>query len=88
MWTEAVDALAAGIVSVTATLDPAVVVIGGGLGMAGDSLLLPLRRRVDLLLTWRASPRLVVSDFGPRSSIIGAALIALALPGEIGRAHV
>jgi glucokinase len=80
VWDEAVDALAAGIVSMTATLDPAVVVIGGGLGMAGDTLLLPLRRRVQQLLTWRQPPRLLPSAFGPHSSIVGVALLALDPP--------
>jgi glucokinase len=82
VWDEAVSALATGIVSLTATLDPAVIIIGGGLGLAGDVLLAPLRTAVDEQLLWRPAPQLVGAAFGERSSIIGAALLALDIDAD------
>jgi glucokinase len=82
VWTDAVSALTTGIVSLTATLDPAVIILGGGLGMAGETLLAPLRAELIQRLTWRTPPRLVQSAFGAQSSVIGAGLLAAQLEPE------
>ncbi len=85
VWGDAVSALATGIVSLTATLDPAVIIIGGGLGMAGEILLTPLRTAVGEQLLWRPAPQLVSAAFGARSSIIGASLLGLDLSADARR---
>jgi glucokinase len=76
VWDDAIDALAAGIAMLAAVLDPDVVVIGGGLGQAGERLLGPLRPRVDAKLGWRPSPRIEQSLVGSEAGLAGAALLA------------
>jgi glucokinase len=76
VWGEAVEALARGIVSLIAVLDPAVVSIGGGLSRSGLALLEPLRQRVENLLTWRAAPVIQLSSLGSHAGLIGAANLA------------
>jgi len=50
------DAIAAMIVGCAVTLDPQLVLIGGGLSGAGSQLMDPLRPRVSRSLTWRTAP--------------------------------
>ncbi|WP_167140518.1 ROK family protein [Diaminobutyricimonas sp. TR449] len=76
VWSEAINALATGIVVMTATTDPGLVVIGGGLSNAGDALLRPLRDRVQAMLSWRTAPPIVVSSLGTEAGLIGAAVLA------------
>lgn len=75
VWDEAVDALATGIVMLTAVLDPGAVVIGGGLGEAGDRLLVPLRAAVADRLRWRSVPAIEQSSAGAGAGLAGAALL-------------
>lgn len=76
VWADAVDALAAGVAMLAAVLDPAVVVVGGGLGESGERLLAPLRTAVDARLGWRPSPRIEQSLAGAGAGLAGAALLA------------
>lgn len=76
VWDDAVDALAMGIATLTALLDPVTVVIGGGLSEAGSTLLRPLQNRVNARLSWRAAPDIVQSTVGSQAGLIGAALVA------------
>lgn len=76
VWREAVEALADGVVITTMTVDPAVVVLGGGLSQAGGALLDPLRSGVASRLTWRPPPRLELSPLGERAGRYGAAVLA------------
>ena len=57
-------------------LDPAVVVVGGGLGESGERLLAPLRTAVDARLGWRPAPRIEQSLAGAGAGLAGAALLA------------
>lgn len=76
VWADAVDALAAGVAILSAVLDPAVVVVGGGLGESGERLLAPLRTAVDARLGWRPSPRIEQSLAGAGAGLAGAAILA------------
>ncbi|NRQ38080.1 ROK family protein [Nonomuraea sp. NN258] len=76
VWDEAVDALALALATYTLLLDPAKVVIGGGLSLAGEALLGPLRPRLAARLAWRPPPALAVSALGTRAGLLGAALLA------------
>ncbi len=76
VWQEAVGALADGVVIATMAVDPAVVVLGGGLSQAGGALLNPLRAGVAARLTWRPPPRLELSPLGERAGRYGAAVLA------------
>lgn len=78
VWADAVDALGAGVAILSAVLDPAVMVIGGGLGEAGERLLAPLRTAVDARLGWRSTPEIEQSLVGAGAGLAGAALLASA----------
>ena len=71
--------LGEGIASLTAVLDPAVVVIGGGVSEAGDLLLDPIREHFLATLTARDyRPQLEIrpAELGNRAGLIGAADLA------------
>ncbi|MET4782889.1 ROK family protein [Glaciihabitans sp. UYNi722] len=76
VWAEAVHALALGLATVTQLLDPALVVLGGGLSRAGNTLLDPLRIALDAQLTWRPAPRIALSTLGSDAGRIGASVLA------------
>ncbi|TAM69545.1 MAG: ROK family protein [Microbacteriaceae bacterium] len=73
VWNEAVYALARALVTYISLLAPELIVIGGGVSEAGPVLLEPLRRRLGELLVWQQEPRIVLSAFGARAGLLGAA---------------
>lgn len=75
VWTDAIHALAGAITTVTATLDPAQFIIGGGLAAAGPTLLDPLRDKVSDLLRWRDTPLIDTALAGPRAGLLGAGIL-------------
>ncbi len=76
VWAEAVEALAVALATYTLTLDPAEIVIGGGVSLAGEALLVPLRERLAARLTFRPAPALRASRLGPQAGLMGAGLLA------------
>lgn len=82
VWDEAVDALAVALAAYTMVLDPALVVVGGGLAEAGDALLGPLRERLAARLVWREPPAVVASALGPSAGRLGAAVLAWRMVGH------
>lgn len=76
VWDEAVRALALGLASATMLLDPALVVLAGGLAEAGDALVVPLRAALAERVTWRPAPRVEASPLGSRAGLHGAAILA------------
>lgn len=82
VWTEAVDALADALAAVTVLLDPGLVVIGGGVGDAGETLLAPLRTALASRLTFSQTPRLVRAELGDAAGSLGAALLGWDLLGD------
>ncbi|MGM1058788.1 ROK family protein [Saccharothrix sp. Mg75] len=77
VWTEAVDALARGILLVAALLGPEAVVLGGGLALAGPLLTDPLGERLDELITFQRRPELRLAALGDEAGCLGAALLAI-----------
>jgi glucokinase len=72
-------ALGQGLCSLIAVFDPELIVVGGGLGSVGESLLGPARRvAADALHggSYRPLPPIVVAELGPEANAIGAALLA------------
>ena len=73
------ERLGYGIVNVVNTVNPSVVVVGGGVVAAGDLLLEPARAVVAerALMPARDQVRIVPARFGDESGMLGAALMAL-----------
>lgn len=79
VWQEAVDALATGLAAVVMLLDPALVLLGGGLAGAGERLVAPVRTALTERLTWRTPPPLRLGALGAAAGQHGAARLALQL---------
>jgi glucokinase len=79
VWDEAVAALAGANTTVNAITAPDVVVIGGGLSLAGDLLLDPLRAAVAARATFLPLPRIVSAELGDRAGSLGAAMLAFSI---------
>lgn len=76
---EAAGHLAVAIANMLNVLNPAMVIIGGGLSRVGELLLAPLRQAVrSRALLWSAaSAQIVTSPLGSRAVALGAATLAL-----------
>ncbi|GAB0117711.1 ROK family protein [Acidisoma sp. 7E03] len=81
VWSQAVEALSIACATVTLMLDPAVIVLGGGLAEADGVLLDPLRAALTRRLAWRAPPALRRSTLGARGALLGAAIRAFQAQG-------
>jgi glucokinase len=70
--------LGRGLANLIAIFDPELIVVGGGLGSVGESLLGPARRRAADALhggNHRLLPPILVAGAGPRAGAIGAAYL-------------
>ncbi len=72
---ELIDLLARGAAAVCLVLNPATVILGGGLSQAGTALAAPLERRVRALVPF--PPRLQISELGDVAVAHGAVRLAL-----------
>jgi glucokinase len=77
VWSEAVNALADGLLTAQALYDADVFVIGGGLSEAGEELLGPLRTALHTRVTFHRLPDVVRAGLGDTAGSLGAALLAL-----------
>lgn len=71
--------LGAGIASLSVVLDPACVVIGGGVIDAGEILLAPTRAAVERNMPFAGkhpSPRIIAAELGNEAGLVGAADLA------------
>ena len=73
---DGVDALALAVAQLATVLAPEVVVVAGGLSRAGDALFVPLRERVEAMLTFHRRPRVEPARFGDGAGVIASALRA------------
>jgi glucokinase len=76
VWQDAVDALADGLVTALTLLDPRVLIIGGGLAEAGDTLFAPLQEAVRRRVTFQKLPAIVPAALGDLAGCLGAGLLA------------
>jgi glucokinase len=79
VWLESLRGLAAGIASAINILDPAVVILGGGISRSGPALFDPLNRYLDEM-EWRPGGHrvpLVAAQLGEHAGALGAAWNAL-----------
>jgi glucokinase len=85
---ELVERLARGIAAAVVVLNPAAVIVGGGISRAGECLLEPLARRISALVP--VPPLITLSTLGDEAVALGGARLALnaveeqlfALPAE------
>lgn len=75
-WAATIDALADGLALVTTLIDPGRVVLGGGLSLAGDRLLDPLRTALAGRLTFQRPADLRTAAYPGNGGAVGAALTA------------
>lgn len=83
VWQQTVDVLAGALAGLVATVAPSAVVIGGGLALAGDLLMEPLRTALELRLTGLRLPRLVPAAHGDAAGALGAAYLAQDLARDL-----
>ncbi|MDT4918199.1 MAG: glucokinase [Pseudonocardiales bacterium] len=79
VWDEAAAALGVALAAATLLLDPAVIVLGGGLSRAGEALRAPVAAALAGRLSplaWRPAPEVTMSPLGARAGLLGAALLA------------
>jgi glucokinase len=76
VWADATHALGLALASAVLLLDPARVVLGGGLAESGAALLDPVRGELAARLTWRPVPPLERSGLGLDAGTLGAAMLA------------
>ncbi|WP_299954123.1 ROK family protein [uncultured Modestobacter sp.] len=76
VWQETVDVLADVLVDLVVTVAPSAIVLGGGLALAGDVLLDPLRAALGPRVAGLRAPHLVVAAHGDTAAARGAALLA------------
>jgi predicted NBD/HSP70 family sugar kinase len=72
---ELVERLARGIAAAIVVLNPATVILGGGISRAGDQLLAPLAERILSLVP--VPPRITLSKLGDEAVALGGARMAL-----------
>jgi len=79
---EAIEALAIALASYVLVLDPALIVIGGGLAEAGATLFEPLKERLAGRLAFREPPPVRPAALGTRAGMLGAALLGWQAAGD------
>ncbi|GLY70328.1 ROK family protein [Amycolatopsis taiwanensis] len=79
VWAEAIAALADALTIYIGLLAPELIVLGGGVSLAGSTLLEPLREQVRRRLSWQPEPRLALAELGEHGAGAGAALLARGL---------
>lgn len=76
VWERAMDALGIAFAACTMLLDPAVIVVSGGLAAAGPALLQPVRDALASRVVFRPPPPVETSVLADRAGILGAATLA------------
>ncbi len=77
IWQETLDALACGLTSIVNLFEPELVVLGGGVTLAGHALLDPVRRdvREQAMAPAGRTVEIVTAALGERVGVVGAAAI-------------
>ena len=76
VWTEATSALGVALATYTLIAGPELIVLGGGLSNAGDTLVTPVVNELGARLAWIPVPRVTVAELGSDAGCIGATLLA------------
>ncbi|WP_020579495.1 ROK family protein [Actinopolymorpha alba] len=75
VWEEAVAALVTALATAVTIFGSELVVLGGGLSLAGEQLLSPVREQLHARLTFQRKPRIVSAALGDESGLLGAAIL-------------
>ena len=84
VWSEAIEALADALTAAVLLLDPAAIIVGGGVSGAGDTLFAPLGAALARRVTLGIPPPLLAAHLGDRAGVIGAGLLASRLVAAAG----
>ncbi|MEU8891422.1 ROK family protein [Streptomyces sp. NPDC048442] len=76
VWHAAIDALADGLVTALTLLDPRILIVGGGLAEAGETLFVPLRAAIAERVTFQTLPTIVPAVLGDTAGCLGAGFLA------------
>ena len=79
VWHDATVGLARASELLITILAPEIIVYGGGLSNAGETLLKPLHEYLDSALTFQRKPKLEIAHFGSKAGTIGCAMLAFEL---------
>jgi glucokinase len=79
VWQSATDSMSKACEILITVLAPELIVFGGGLSNAGETLLAPIHKHLDSSLTFQRKPRLEIAQHGSKAGIIGCAMIAFDL---------
>lgn len=82
VWADAVAALGRSLAIAVTVFGSELVVLGGGLALAGDQLVGPVQDSLDEWLTFQRRPRVVRAAMGAESGVLGAALLGRAVLEE------
>ncbi len=84
VWRDAITALSIGLASCTMLLDPALIVLGGGLSSAGERLRAAVSNALATRVVWRDPPPVEISPLGAGAGLLGAAILAADAAGVPG----
>ncbi|WNB86517.1 ROK family protein [Cellulomonas sp. ATA003] len=76
VWRTTASVLAGALAGLVVTVAPSTIVVGGGLALAGDLLLEPIRAELARRVAGLRVPRLVVAHHGDGAGALGAAMLA------------
>ncbi|GLY17488.1 ROK family protein [Kineosporia rhizophila] len=77
VWKETITVLADALAGLSATVAPSVIVIGGGLALAGRQLIAPLSEELTRRLPGLRVPEVLPAGHGDAAAAVGAALLGL-----------
>ena len=78
-WDDATLALSRMVLILTTLLAPEVIVLGGGVALAGSALVDPINAYLDSEITFQRRPRIELAQYGAEAGAIGNAIAALDL---------
>ena len=79
IWDDAMQSLAKACQLLITILAPEIIIFGGGLSQAGDSLLSPIQSFLNDSLTFQRVPQFAIAHHGAQAGTIGCAMLALDL---------
>lgn len=76
VWSDAIAKTAQALAILVLTIDPAKIVLGGGVAAGYATVLPELQERLQSFLAWRKAPEITISTLGDDGGIYGAGIVA------------